>query len=122
MESRHGRGPASRPIVGCGRERVKTRGGRLARLPVLPVLPLSPELDAVAPVRLGCACLPILGGLTYGARRDPPGTVLRAPRRRLAAVPGVRRGLGERHVRLTYDRGNLEFMTLSHGHEGWSKL
>jgi Uma2 family endonuclease len=30
--------------------------------------------------------------------------------------------LGERHVRLTYDRGNLEFMTISHGHERWSKL
>src|SRR5689334_11793854 len=30
--------------------------------------------------------------------------------------------LGEAHVRLTYDRGNLEFMTLSHGHERWSKL
>ncbi len=30
--------------------------------------------------------------------------------------------LGESHVRLTYDRGNLEFMTLSHGHERWSSL
>jgi len=30
--------------------------------------------------------------------------------------------LGETHVRLTYDRGNLEFMTLSHGHERWSSL
>jgi Uma2 family endonuclease len=30
--------------------------------------------------------------------------------------------LGEAHVRLTYDRGNLEFMTLSHGHERWSNL
>jgi Uma2 family endonuclease len=28
--------------------------------------------------------------------------------------------LGESHVRLTYDRGNLEFMTLSHDHERWS--
>lgn len=25
--------------------------------------------------------------------------------------------LGDRHVRLTYDRGNLELVTLSHGHE-----
>src|SRR5262245_54907366 len=30
--------------------------------------------------------------------------------------------LGESHVRLTYDRGNLELMTLSHGHERWSGL
>src|SRR5437867_7161744 len=30
--------------------------------------------------------------------------------------------LGEAHVRLTYDRGNLEFRTLSHGHERCSKL
>jgi len=30
--------------------------------------------------------------------------------------------LGETHVRLTYDRGNLEFMTLSHGRERWSSL
>jgi hypothetical protein len=30
--------------------------------------------------------------------------------------------LGESHVRLTYDRGRLEFMTLSHGHERCSSL
>jgi Uma2 family endonuclease len=30
--------------------------------------------------------------------------------------------VGESHVRLTYDRGNLELMTLSHGHERWSGL
>lgn len=30
--------------------------------------------------------------------------------------------LGESHVRLTYDRGNLELMTLSHGHERLSSL
>jgi Uma2 family endonuclease len=30
--------------------------------------------------------------------------------------------LGEVHVRLTYDRGKLELMTLSHGHERWSNL
>jgi len=30
--------------------------------------------------------------------------------------------LGESHVRLTYDRGNLELMTLSHFHEWLSKL
>jgi Uma2 family endonuclease len=30
--------------------------------------------------------------------------------------------IGERHVRLTYDRGNIEFMTLSHGHERFSNL
>jgi Uma2 family endonuclease len=30
--------------------------------------------------------------------------------------------LGDRPVRLTYDRGNLEFMTLSHGHERYSSL
>lgn len=30
--------------------------------------------------------------------------------------------LGDAHVRLTYDRGSLEFMTLSHGHERWSGL
>src|SRR5271169_1204494 len=30
--------------------------------------------------------------------------------------------VGELHVRLTYDRGNLEFMTLSHGHERLSNL
>jgi Uma2 family endonuclease len=30
--------------------------------------------------------------------------------------------LGEAHVRLTYDRGRLELMTLSHGHERWSNL
>ncbi|HEV3262928.1 MAG TPA: Uma2 family endonuclease [Gemmataceae bacterium] len=30
--------------------------------------------------------------------------------------------LGEAHVRLTYDRGSLEFMTLSHAHERWSNL
>lgn len=30
--------------------------------------------------------------------------------------------LGESHVRLTYDRGNLEFMTPSHGHERWKSL
>jgi Uma2 family endonuclease len=30
--------------------------------------------------------------------------------------------LGERHLRLTFDNGNLEFMTLSHGHERCSSL
>ncbi len=30
--------------------------------------------------------------------------------------------LGEAHVRLTYDHGNLELMTLSHGHERFSSL
>jgi len=30
--------------------------------------------------------------------------------------------VGESHVRLTYDRGNLELMTLSHGHERWGEL
>jgi Uma2 family endonuclease len=30
--------------------------------------------------------------------------------------------IGERHVRLTYDRGKLEFMTISHGHEAWGEL
>lgn len=30
--------------------------------------------------------------------------------------------LGESHVRLTYDRGRLEFVTLSHGHERCSSL
>ena len=30
--------------------------------------------------------------------------------------------VGETHVRLTYDRGKLEFMTLSHGHERCSNL
>ena len=30
--------------------------------------------------------------------------------------------VGESHVRLTYDRGKLEFMTLSHGHERCSNL
>lgn len=30
--------------------------------------------------------------------------------------------LGEAHLRLTYDRGNLELMTVSHGHERWSSL
>jgi Uma2 family endonuclease len=34
----------------------------------------------------------------------------------------IANALGETHVRLTYDRGNLEFMTLSHGHERWSSL
>jgi Uma2 family endonuclease len=29
---------------------------------------------------------------------------------------------GESHVRLTYDRGNLELMTISLGHEWWSEL
>jgi Uma2 family endonuclease len=30
--------------------------------------------------------------------------------------------IGERRIRLTYDRGKLEFMTLSHGHERLSNL
>jgi Uma2 family endonuclease len=30
--------------------------------------------------------------------------------------------IGEVHVRVTYDRGNLELMTVSHGHERWGKL
>jgi len=30
--------------------------------------------------------------------------------------------VGASHVRLAYDRGNLEMMTLSHDHERWSKL
>jgi Uma2 family endonuclease len=34
----------------------------------------------------------------------------------------IAESVGESHVRLTYDRGNLEFMTLSHGHERWSGL
>lgn len=32
------------------------------------------------------------------------------------------KALDECHVRLTYDRGKLEFMTLSHNHERWSNL
>jgi Uma2 family endonuclease len=35
---------------------------------------------------------------------------------------GMADSLGERPVRLNYDRGRLEFMTLSHGHERCSNL
>jgi Uma2 family endonuclease len=35
---------------------------------------------------------------------------------------GILKALGERPVRVTYDRGRLELMTLSHGHERCSKL
>jgi Uma2 family endonuclease len=35
---------------------------------------------------------------------------------------GIAETLGERHLRLTFDRGSLEFTTLSHGHERYSNL
>jgi Uma2 family endonuclease len=34
----------------------------------------------------------------------------------------IAKSLNEHHVRLTYDRGNLELMTLSHEHEHWNEL
>lgn len=34
----------------------------------------------------------------------------------------IAESLSEHHVRLTYDRGNLELMTLSHEHEHWNEL
>jgi hypothetical protein len=39
-----------------------------------------------------------------------------------AAYRVIANVLGESHVRLTYDEGELELMTLSHGHEHYSKL
>jgi len=38
------------------------------------------------------------------------------------AYRSIADSIGECHVRLTFDRGNLEFMTLSLGHERWGAL
>jgi Uma2 family endonuclease len=52
-------------------------------------------------------------------------SIVKIPRQQRLILPGISwnqyvrllRGLADRHVRLTYDRGVLEFMTLSHEHE-----
>ncbi len=54
-------------------------------------------------------------------------TPLRENRFRLSDIDwssykAIANAIGERHVRLTYDRGNLEFMTISYEHERWNEL
>jgi Uma2 family endonuclease len=39
-----------------------------------------------------------------------------------SSYQAIANALGESHVRLTYDQGNLELMTLSHTHERWITL
>jgi Uma2 family endonuclease len=41
---------------------------------------------------------------------------------RWSEYQGIAEAIGERHLRITFDRGSLEFMTLSLGHERYSNL